>query len=695
MHNVAVVTPVFNTQDYLHRCIRSILSQDGVDLQLILIDDGSTDNSSNIIKHYQEHDSRVTLLSKQNGGQGIARNLGIKLAEAEFIYFVDSDDHLGEGTLRRLYEAAKRENLDLCSPDVPYHYFAPPLEHIPCVPCKSQFIKASIIRDFNIFQPDVRSGQDGVFSHLVLTHCDRIGMLTDAKFHYTHAREGSTFAKHQKRPDLVASIVKKHYDAIEAHYDAYDLWEKNAPRFLWFISTETIRNRLSPHFKSLTLEQRRSVLELLTRNVKKALGYLSKDARNLVPPLMLALGELDIEYLCSDEFGEQLSNDKPAVRFPKNDNYKRDNLTICKIEDEKYRPVKTASVARLVLGGRPADEKSETFQPAASVAPPRSGEDARALMSKLDFIINTINNTATQLKVSQNAPASDLSNGLDDLVASVTTLPSRLPLVHFAIESIFSQTVKPGKVVLWISDKIDPSLVETPELESLVSRGLMIRFVEDVGPHTKLIPALMAFPERNVVTFDDDIVYPVNMIQTLWKEHERHPNAVIANWARELAFDADGKVQGVRSGKLLTPPNLDKDIEQACRYESEPTLLGFPYGTSGVLYPPNALHEKVFNVAAFRELCPKEDDIWFRAMGIMNRTPVVPTNLGIDPKHHCVFGSQAEALRHDNHGLQQNKVQMQRVFEALDLYKYINHGLHQKKVQMQRFFEAMNLYKKR
>jgi len=90
-----------------------------------------------------------------------------------------------------------------------------------------------------------------------------------------------------------------------------------------------------------------------------------------------------------------------------------------------------------------------------------------------------------------------------------------------------------------------------------------------------------------------------------------------------------------------------------------------------VLYPPGSLHESVFDVSLFKKLCPKEDDIWFKAMSLLNKTPVVVTNLGINPLHHCITGSQKEALRHHNHGFSQNQKQMTSVFSHFDLYKQL------------------------
>ena len=84
----------YNVEYYLNECINSILNQTYNNLEIILVDDGSTDNSGNIAEHYASKDQRIKLIHKQNGGLSDARNTGIDIANGSFITFVDSDDAL-------------------------------------------------------------------------------------------------------------------------------------------------------------------------------------------------------------------------------------------------------------------------------------------------------------------------------------------------------------------------------------------------------------------------------------------------------------------------------------------------------------------------------------------------------------------------------------------------------------------------
>lgn len=104
MSKISIIVPVYNTEGYLCKCIDSILNQTYKFFELILVDDGSTDNSLNICKEYEEKDKRIKVFHKENGGQGSARNLGIDKAEGEYIGFVDSDDFIHP----RYYEILKK-----------------------------------------------------------------------------------------------------------------------------------------------------------------------------------------------------------------------------------------------------------------------------------------------------------------------------------------------------------------------------------------------------------------------------------------------------------------------------------------------------------------------------------------------------------------------------------------------------------
>jgi glycosyltransferase involved in cell wall biosynthesis len=93
---VSVVVPIYNVEEYLSRCIDSIIRQSYENIEIILVDDGSPDNSGVICDNYAEQDSRITVIHKSNGGLSDARNAGIDISNGEYITFIDSDDFIDE-----------------------------------------------------------------------------------------------------------------------------------------------------------------------------------------------------------------------------------------------------------------------------------------------------------------------------------------------------------------------------------------------------------------------------------------------------------------------------------------------------------------------------------------------------------------------------------------------------------------------
>ena len=102
---VSIIVPIYNTKKYLKRCIDSILSQTYQNLEIILVDDGSTDNSGKIADDYSKKDSRIKVIHQKNSGQSTARNNGIKETSGEFISFVDADDEIAPDFIKSLLSA--------------------------------------------------------------------------------------------------------------------------------------------------------------------------------------------------------------------------------------------------------------------------------------------------------------------------------------------------------------------------------------------------------------------------------------------------------------------------------------------------------------------------------------------------------------------------------------------------------------
>lgn len=120
---ISVVVPVYNVEHYLERCIKSILVQTYTNLEIILIDDGSTDNSSIICDRYKDIDKRIKVIHKKNEGLSEARNIGIKNSKGNYITFIDSDDDIEKDMIEYLFYLIKKYNtkMSICSHNIVFY----------------------------------------------------------------------------------------------------------------------------------------------------------------------------------------------------------------------------------------------------------------------------------------------------------------------------------------------------------------------------------------------------------------------------------------------------------------------------------------------------------------------------------------------------------------------------------------------
>lgn len=110
---ISVIVPVYNVEAYLRECLDSIVNQTFKDIEIICIDDGSTDNSLKILQEYKEKDSRFTILTQKNLYAGVARNAGLKIAKGKYLSFLDSDDFFELTMLEDMYNTAEKDHSDI------------------------------------------------------------------------------------------------------------------------------------------------------------------------------------------------------------------------------------------------------------------------------------------------------------------------------------------------------------------------------------------------------------------------------------------------------------------------------------------------------------------------------------------------------------------------------------------------------
>ncbi len=110
---ISIIVPVYNVEQYLSRCVDSILAQEFTDFELLLVEDGSPDRCGQICDEYARHDARIRVFHKPNGGVSSARNVGIKEARGDYFWFVDSDDYVLTGSFDIIFKAVQTEEADV------------------------------------------------------------------------------------------------------------------------------------------------------------------------------------------------------------------------------------------------------------------------------------------------------------------------------------------------------------------------------------------------------------------------------------------------------------------------------------------------------------------------------------------------------------------------------------------------------
>lgn len=241
------------------------------------------------------------------------------------------------------------------------------------------------------------------------------------------------------------------------------------------------------------------------------------------------------------------------------------------------------------------------------------------------------------------------------VIVSLTSIPSRLKIIHLVIKSIFNQSHLPLKIILWLNEDLKNIIPKT--LNNFPSSIFEIRFSKLDCPHLKLVESLKAFPNEIIVTCDDDLIYAKNWLENLYSEHIKYPKAIIAHGTYQIQFDEKGNYLPYKKWKTSKKLTNPKTI--------------FPLGVWGVIYPPNSFSKMVLNEDLFLKLTPKADDLWFKAMSLLNSTESKQSEN--PPKQAIpIIGSQKIALKKDNVSKNRNDDQWTAVSRYFNLKKLIS-----------------------
>lgn len=231
MVKVSLVIPVYNVEKYLARCLDYCINQTYQNLEIICVNDGSTDNSLTILDHYKTLDNRIQVINKENGGLSSARNVGIAASVGKYIMFVDSDDFISTVAVEKLLKYAEQYNSDIVVFDyvhnngknfinisvdknciIPGEVFnidtldGSAYNEVP-VSAWCKFYNADFLKDNEIFFDEGLIFEDVAFFSKVYTTAKRIVYLNESFYSYTLSREGQIM---ERRDDKLFDIFAIH-----------------------------------------------------------------------------------------------------------------------------------------------------------------------------------------------------------------------------------------------------------------------------------------------------------------------------------------------------------------------------------------------------------------------------------------------------------------------------------------------------
>lgn len=187
-----------------------------------------------------------------------------------------------------------------------------------------------------------------------------------------------------------------------------------------------------------------------------------------------------------------------------------------------------------------------------------------------------------------------------EVVVSLTSMPDRIEALRFCLNSVFQQTVKPTRLILWIETENYPLFCK--ELANYVAYGLEIRECDDLKPHKKYFNAFTQFNDSIVITLDDDVYYPSYTLEKLIDGYRDNPDSVICWRAHRIGLEDDGTLKPYLSWEGCVEANNSPD----------PLLM--PTGIGGILYEPWLYGDEYMDTNLIESRCLYADDIWLKAM---------------------------------------------------------------------------------
>lgn len=275
---ISVIIPVYKAEPYIKKCLESVLNQTFTDLQIIVINDGTPDNSMKIVEDLQKCDDRIEIVNKENGGVANARNFGIKLARGKYIHFLDSDDYLSRDAYNLCWNLAESTNADVVRSLVSKEFADAEEESVICTGIdindpfskilyfQGLFIRRDILIDRELFFPPFKLAEDICFNYTVQINSNKIEYLNEVTYHwvqYPVPFNQHKYDDHKSRIDMLRAcdyIISK---MLDCNFDNFD---SAVTGFIDHFFTHEYDAQWA--FSKALLLEYSELLERITRNIK-------------------------------------------------------------------------------------------------------------------------------------------------------------------------------------------------------------------------------------------------------------------------------------------------------------------------------------------------------------------------------------------------------------------------------------------
>lgn len=307
---ISIIVPVYNTELYLNQCVESILKQTYKNIQLILVDDGSTDNSGKICDEYALKDKRVEVLHEENSGVSDARNKGLKYAKGEYIGFVDSDDYIKETMYQDMYNLILERNADvsICNfcdvkeDKVTQKNKDSGIQEFTKIQILNELILDRNVQSYvwnklykkelfdNIKFPKGKKYEDIETVFYVLEKCNKVVLSSKAEYYYLNRKDSIVNNVNEQTILDYIDIIEKRYKYVSKEYK--ELMENNiyyytktlitAYKDAYFLKSisETLKIKLIEYYnnvKELIKNNESQVIKIFTNQQKMELYTLLYD----------------------------------------------------------------------------------------------------------------------------------------------------------------------------------------------------------------------------------------------------------------------------------------------------------------------------------------------------------------------------------------------------------------------------------